>query len=156
MDETAHRYEHSIEVQLPFLQFLFDNNFLFVPICMSLSDEETAKDVGEDLANAISKLDHKKVVMIASSDFTHYEPDGIARDKDGYVIEAITELDVAKFYNRIYERYSSACGVGPIAAVMHAAKKLGASSGKRLKYATSGDVTGDRSAVVGYGGIIIF
>ncbi len=72
------------------------------------------------------------------------------------MIEAITELDVPKFYNRIYERYSSACGVGPIAAVMHAAKKLGAKEGKLVKYATSGDVTGMTSEVVGYGGIIIF
>ena len=155
VDETAHRYEHSIEVQLPFLQFLFGKHFLFVPICMSLSDEVTMREIGEDLANTIAKFD-KNVVLIASSDFTHYEPDEIARDKDEYVIEAITELDVPKFYNRIYERYSSACGVGPIAAVMHAAKKLGAKEGKLVKYATSGDVTGMTSEVVGYGGIIIF
>ncbi len=155
MDETAHRYEHSIEVQLPFLQFLRDKTFQLVPICMSLSDEETAREVGEDIANTIAQFD-KKIVVIASSDFTHYEPDRIAREKDEYVIEAITELDVAKFYNRIYERNSSACGVGPIAAMMHAAKKLGATQGELVKYATSGDITGDMSSVVGYGGIIIF
>ncbi|MCK4348205.1 MAG: AmmeMemoRadiSam system protein B, partial [Thermoplasmatales archaeon] len=74
VDETAHKYEHSIEVQLPFLQFLFDKNFQFVPICMSLSDEDTAREIGEDLANTIAKFE-KKVVVIASSDFTHYEPD---------------------------------------------------------------------------------
>jgi predicted class III extradiol MEMO1 family dioxygenase len=90
----AHRYEHSIEVQLPFLQFLRDKPFRLVPICMGLSDEETAREVGEDLADTIAKFD-KKVVVIASSDFTHYEPDRIAREKDEYVIEAITELDVA-------------------------------------------------------------
>lgn len=155
VDETAHRYEHSIEVQLPFLQFLFDKNFLFVPICMGLSDEDTAREVGEDLADTIAKFE-KKVVVIASSDFTHYEPDRIAREKDEYVIEAITELNVTKFYNRVYERNSSACGVGPIAVMMHAAKKLGAREGELIKYATSGDITGDRSSVVGYGGIIIF
>ena len=155
MDETAHRYEHSIEVQLPFLQFLRDKPFRLVPICMGLSDEETAREVGEDLADTIAQFD-KKIVVIASSDFTHYEPDRIAREKDEYVIEAITELDVAKFYNRIYERNSSACGVGPIAAMMHAAKKLGATQGELVKYATSGDITGDMSSVVGYGGIIIF
>jgi len=155
VDETAHRYEHSIEVQLPFLQFLFDKNFQFVPICMSLSDEDTTREMGEDLANTIAKFD-KKVVVIASSDFTHYEPDRIAREKDEYVIEAIKELDVAKFYNRIYGRNSSACGVGPIAAMVHTAKKLGAKEGKLIKYATSGDIVGDMSSVVGYGGIIIF
>ena len=155
VDETAHKYEHSIEVQLPFLQFLFDKNFLFVPICIGLSDEETAKEIGEDLADTIAKFDNK-VVVIASSDFTHYEPDSVAREKDEYVIEAITELDVAKFYNRIYERNSTACGVCPIAAMMHAAKKLGAREGELIKYATSGDIIGDKSSVVGYGGIIIF
>ena len=156
MDETAHGYEHSIEVQLPFLQFLRgDKPFQLVPICMGLSDEETAREVGEDMADTIAKFD-KKVVVIASSDFTHYEPDELARDKDKYVIEAIKELDVAKFYSRIYERNSSACGVGPIAAMMHAAKKLGATQGELVKYATSGDITGDMSSVVGYGGIIIF
>ncbi|MBL7117662.1 MAG: MEMO1 family protein [Candidatus Syntrophoarchaeum sp.] len=155
VDETAHKYEHSIEVQLPFLQFRFDKNFLFVPVCMSLNDEDTTREIGEDLANTIAKFG-KKVVVIASSDFTHYEPDRIAREKDEYVIEAIKELDVAKFYNRVYERNSTACGVGPIAAMMQAAKKLGAREGKLIKYATSGDVIGDTSRVVGYGGIIIF
>ena len=155
MDETAHRYEHSIEVQLPFLRFLRDKPFRLVPICMGLSDEETAREVGEDLANTIAQFD-KKIVVIASSDFTHYEPDRIAREKDEYVIEAITELNVAKFYNRIYERNVTACGVGPIAAMMHVTKKLGATQGELVKYATSGDITGDMSSVVGYGGIIIF
>ncbi|MCK4734831.1 MAG: MEMO1 family protein [Methanophagales archaeon] len=154
LDEKAHKYEHSIEVQLPFLQFLFDKTFLFVPICMGLYDEETTREVGEDLADTIAQTD-KKVVLIASSDFTHYEPDEFARSKDEYVIEAITELNVAKFYNRIYERNVSVCGLGPIAAVMYAAKKLGATEGKLISYATSGDSTGDRSSVVGYGGIII-
>ncbi len=155
LDENAHKYEHSIEVQLPFLQFLFNKNFRFVPICIGLSDEDTAKEIGEDLANTISKI-KKKVVVIASSDFTHYEPDRIAREKDEYVIEAIKALDVAKFYNRVYERNSTACGIGPIVAMMHAAKKLGAKEGELIKYATSGDVTGDRSGVVGYGGITVF
>lgn len=154
VDETAHRYEHSIEVQLPFLQFLFGKTFRFVPIGIGLSDEDTAREIGEDLADTIAKTD-KKVVMLASSDFTHYEPDRIAREKDEYVIEAIKELDIAKFYKRVYERAVTACGVDPIAAMMHAAKKLGAKEGKVAKYATSGDIIGDRSSVVGYGGIIV-
>ena len=155
VDETAHNYEHSIEVQLPFLQYLFDKNFQFVPICMSLSDEETTREIGADLANTIAKFD-KKVVVIASSDFTHYEPDRIAREKDKYVIEAITELNVTKFYKRTYERNVSVCGIGPIAAMMYAAKKLGAKEAELIKYETSGDIMGDKSSVVGYGGLIIF
>ncbi len=155
IDETAHQHEHSIEVQLPFLQYRFDS-FRIVPICMALSDEDTTREVGEDLASAIASFEDKKFVMIASSDFTHYEPDHVARDKDEFVIEAITELDIGKFYNRIFGCQSSACGIGPIASVMHAAKKLGATQGLLVRYATSGDVTGDRASVVGYGGIVIF
>jgi hypothetical protein len=155
IDETTHIREHSIEVQLPFLQFLFHKNFKFVPICLGLSDEETAKEIGETLAKIISVSD-KKVIVLASSDFTHYEPDNIAREKDKYVIEAITELNVGKFYHRIYERNVSACGVGPIASMMYAVKKLGAKRGKLVKYATSGDIIGDRSSVVGYAAIVIF
>jgi len=154
VDETAHSYEHSIEVQLPFLQYLFGRKFHFVPLSIALTDEDTTREIGEDLANTIAKIE-KKVVVLASSDFTHYEPDRIAREKDGYVIEAINELDVAKFYNRVYERNVTACGIAPIAAMMHAAKKLGATEGKLIKYATSADITGDHRAVVGYGGIII-
>ncbi|MHC1636047.1 MAG: MEMO1 family protein [Candidatus Methanospirareceae archaeon] len=154
LDEEAHRYEHSIEVQLPFLQFIFGKNFKFVPICMGLTDEETTKEIGDAIVRAISEVD-RRVVIIASSDFTHYEPDGVAKEKDRYVIEAIEELDVGKFYHRIYQRNVSACGVGPIAAMMNAVKKLGAKRGKVVKYATSGDITGDRSSVVGYAAIII-
>ncbi len=154
VDETAHRFEHSIEVQLPFLQFLFDKAFHFVPICIGLTDEDLAREIGEDIATTIAKTD-KKVVVLASSDFTHYEPDRIAREKDEYVIEAITELNVAKFYKRVYERNVTACGIAPIAAMMYAAKKLGATKGQVIQYATSGDITGEHRAVVGYGGIII-
>ncbi|MHC1610516.1 MAG: MEMO1 family protein [Candidatus Methanospirareceae archaeon] len=154
VDETAHRYEHSIEVQLPFLQFIFDTRFRIVPICIGLSGEDTAKEIGEDLAETIAKTD-KKVVVLASSDFTHYEPERIAREKDEYVIEAIKELDVAKFYKRVYERNVTACGVDPITAMMHAVRRLGATEGRVTKYATSGEITGDRSSVVGYCGIIV-
>ena len=154
VDETAHRYEHSIELQLPFLQFLFDETFRIVPISIGLIDADTAREVGTNLADTIAQSD-KKVVILASSDFTHYEPDETARVKDEYVIEAIKELDVAKFYKRVYERNVTACGVDQIAAMMHAAKKLGATEGRVTKYATSGDIIGDRSSVVGYGGIIV-
>jgi AmmeMemoRadiSam system protein B len=154
IDETAHRYEHSIEVQVPFLQYLFTGSFGFVPITMGLSDEGTVKEVGEDLASTIAKTG-KKVVILASSDFTHYEPYELARDKDEYVIAAIEELNVTKFFNRVYERNVTACGVGPIAVLIHAAKKLGAKQGKLVKYATSGEITGDWSSVVGYAAIII-
>ncbi|NYT00975.1 MAG: MEMO1 family protein [Methanocellales archaeon] len=150
VDETAHQYEHSIEVQLPFLQYRF-KDFKIVPVCMGLQDEETAKEVGIILANALKDRD---IIVLASSDFTHYESDKVARENDNLVIEAILELDTSKFYSRIHERYISVCGHGPIAVVMETTKALGAEKGKLLKYATSGDVTGDRSSVVGYAGIV--
>ncbi|MHC1582288.1 MAG: MEMO1 family protein [Candidatus Syntropharchaeia archaeon] len=151
-DETAHRYEHSIEVQIPFIQYMF-SSFKIVPICMGMQDRETARDIGNELFEAISNYD-RKVVFLASSDFTHYEPDEVARENDKYAIEPIIRLDVAEFYTRIYKRNVSACGVGPIASVMETVKKLGAGGGKLVKYETSGDVTGDRSSVVGYAGIV--
>ena len=153
IDETAHQYEHSIEVQLPFLQYRF-KDFKIVPICIGLQDEKTAKEVSVDLANALR--DREDVVVLASSDFTHYESDKAARENDNSVIEAIIDLDTLKLYSRIYEHHVSVCGYGPIAITMETTKALGAEKGKLLKYATSGDVSGDMSSVVGYAGIVIF
>ncbi|MFZ2410942.1 MAG: MEMO1 family protein [Candidatus Methanoperedens sp.] len=152
LDETAHKYEHSIEVQLPFLQHRF-RDFNIVPICMGMQDEETALDVGMELAEAIRKV-KKKVVIIASSDFTHYKPDKVARENDAYYINSILEFDVPGFYRRLFERNASVCGYGAIAAMLTATKALGAKKATLLKYSTSGDTTGDLAAVVGYAGII--
>jgi len=152
-DESAHKYEHSLEVQLPFLQHRF-RNFRIVPICMGMQDEETAFEVGEEISEAVRKV-KKKVVIIASSDFSHYKPDNVARDDDAYFIEPILALDTQKFYRRLYEREASVCGYGPIASMISASKNLGAKHGSLLKYSTSGDTTGDLFAVVGYAGIIV-
>lgn len=152
-DETAHKYEHSIEVQLPFLQHLF-SDFKIVPVCMGMQDEETALDVGMELAEAVRKV-NKKVVIIASSDFSHYKPDKVAREDDAYFIRSILDLDIPGFYRKLYERNASVCGYGPIAAMLTASKALGAKKGTLVKYSTSGDITGDLAAVVGYAGIIV-
>lgn len=152
-DETAHKYEHSIEVQLPFLQHLF-HDFKIVPICMGMQDEETALEVGMELAEAVRKV-NKKVVIIASSDFSHYKPDKVAREDDAYFIRSIIDLDIPGFYRKLYERNASVCGYGPIAAMLTASKALGAKKGTLVKYSTSGDITGDLAAVVGYAGIIV-
>jgi hypothetical protein len=152
-DESAHRYEHSIEVQLPFLQHRF-SDFRIVPICMGMQDEETALEVGGEISEAVLKV-NRKVVIIASSDFSHYKPDKVAREDDAYFIDPILALDTGEFYSRLYERAASVCGYGPIAAMLSASKNLGAKHGSLLKYSTSGDTTGDLSAVVGYAGIII-
>ena len=154
LDELAHNFEHSIEVQLPFLQHQFGNDFKILPICMGLQDEETAVEVGNEIARAVSESG-KKVVIIASSDFTHYQPADIAHDVDQHLIEAILDMDVPEFYRRRAEKNISACGYGPIAAMLTASNALGAKKASLLIYATSGDVTGDMSAVVGYAAIII-
>ena len=154
LDENAHRYEHSIEVQLPFLQYRFSHKFEIVPICMGMQDEQTAMEIGNQLAQVI-RDSNKKVVIIASSDFSHYVPDKVARDTDNYLIESVLALDVDEFYARLAEKNASACGYGPITAMLVASAQLGATGGTLLEYSTSGDVTGDTSAVVGYAGIIV-
>ena len=153
-DELGHRYEHSIEVQLPFLQYRFDQNFRILPICLGMQDEETAVEVGNLVANLVSESG-KKVVFIASSDFTHYQPANIARETDNEIIKAILNLDVSGIYERLYRRNASVCGYGPISAMLTASRKLGATRAELLNYSNSGDVSGDMDAVVGYAAIIV-
>ncbi len=153
-DELGHRYEHSIEVQLPFLQYRFDQDFKILPICLSMQDEETVTEVGNLIANLVSES-RKKVVFIASSDFTHYQPANIAREIDNEIIEAILDLDISEIYEKLYKRNASVCGYGPISAMLTASKKLGANRAELLKYSNSGEVSGDMDAVVGYAAIIV-
>jgi MEMO1 family protein len=151
-DETAHLYEHSIEVQLPFLQKRF-SGFKILPICMGMQDEETATEVGREISRAAQKL-HRRCIVIASSDFTHYEPQETARSVDAKLLEAILNMDVSELYSRVLRYNATACGYGPIAATITAASALGAKAGKLLAYATSGDVSGDYHQVVGYGAVV--
>lgn len=152
-DEVAHRFEHSIEVQIPFLQYRFKHDFRILPVCMGMQDEEIALEVGMEIARAITAIG-RKAVIIASSDFTHYQPAHVAESNDRYLIKAILDMNVDDLYNRLYARDISACGYGPIAATITAARELGASKAELLKYATSGEVTGDESGVVGYASLI--
>ena len=96
----------------------------------------------------------KKTMIIGSSDFTHYEPNDFAHKQDEALIEQILKMDIDGFYNVLHKRQVTACGYGAIAATMIASKELGATKGTLLRYATSGDITGDKSSVVGYGSII--
>jgi AmmeMemoRadiSam system protein B len=151
-DEMAHAEEHSIEVQLPFLQKRF-SQFKILPISLGgFQDQETALDVGRTVAKAILDL-KKDCTILASSDFTHYRPHDQARKVDAKFIESILNMDVPEFYGRLSEYDATVCGYGPIAAAMTASRLLGATNGKLLRYATSGDVSGDYSQVVGYGAI---
>jgi AmmeMemoRadiSam system protein B len=148
VNNAAHRTEHSIEVQIPFLQYRFED-FDIVPICMGLQGTDAIQTVFRALKNVADE----NIIVIASSDFTHYEPDSVVRDVDKRVIESITALNTAEFLKRA--KSTSVCGFGPIAVALEYAKFKSANQGKVLKYATSGDVSGDLRAVVGYAGIVL-
>ena len=119
-----------------------------------MQDEETAVEVGDLVASLVSESG-KRVVFIASSDFTHYQPASLAREVDKEIIEAILNLDVSGIYERLYRRNASVCGYGPISAMLTASKKLGANRAELLNYSNSGEVSGDMDAVVGYAAIIV-
>jgi AmmeMemoRadiSam system protein B len=147
VDDLAHRFEHSIEVQLPFLQYLYGSDFKFVPICFQIQDLSSAMEVGKAL---IEVLANKNAVIIASSDMTHYEPQENTSKKDREALKAVVDMDEKRFYSIIEMQNVTACGYGPIAAAIVAAKGLGAKEAKLLCYKNSGDITGDYSRVVGY------
>ena len=151
LDSFSHSKEHSIEVQVPMLQETFSHDMKILPVSLINQEQQTATKVG----SAIAKIAQKKdALLIGSSDFTHYEENGFAHRQDLALIEPILKLDVDEFYKILYERKVTACGFGAIASTMTACKELGATEGKLLKYATSGDVSGDKSSVVGYASII--
>jgi AmmeMemoRadiSam system protein B len=150
VDDLAHRFEHSIEVQLPFLQYLYGSGFKFVPICFQMQDLDSAVEVGMALVEVLAS---KNAVVIASSDMTHYEPQGNAEAKDLAALKAVEAMDEKLFYSIIKTRNVTACGYGPIAAVITVAKGLGAKEARLLCYKSSGDVTGDYSSVVGYAAV---
>lgn len=153
-DDFAHSRDHCIEVQLPFLQCI-KQDFRIVPIVLVSQRSDTAYDLGNAISGTIGeKVALDNTLLIASSDFTHYEPNSDAHRKDGELIKAILALDVNKYYAVLERLDVTACGYGAIATMMVAAKNLGAIRGELLKYATSGDVTGDTSAVVGYSSIV--
>jgi AmmeMemoRadiSam system protein B len=150
VDDSAHAFEHSVEVQLPFLQYLYGSSFKFVPICFLMQDLESSREVGSALAKA---LIGKNAVIIASTDMTHYEPLRSTEKKDKAAIEAVLKLDEQQLYSTVEGFNISMCGPGPTTALVAAAKALGAKKAELLCYKTSGDITGDYSAVVGYASI---
>ncbi|HUU13123.1 MAG TPA: AmmeMemoRadiSam system protein B [Terriglobia bacterium] len=152
-DAAAHAEEHSLEVQLPFLQQM-QEDFTFVPIAIGVGGYAVLDSLGRGLAQA-AKRAAKPFLIIASSDMNHYEPDSITRVKDRKAIDKIIALDPEGLYDVIRREDISMCGYGPTIAMLTAAKELGASKAELVKYATSADASGDRSAVVGYAGIIV-
>ncbi len=152
VDDSAHAYEHSIEVQLPFLQYLYGSAFKFVPVSFLMQDFESSGEVGQAVAGA---LEGKNAVIIASTDMTHYEPHEVAEKKDKKALSALEKLEERGFYSTVEGFNITACGYGPVVAMVTAAKLLGARKGQILCYKTSGDVTGDYSAVVGYASVAL-
>jgi AmmeMemoRadiSam system protein B len=151
IDEEAHAFEHSIEVQLPFIQFLFKDAAKFVPICMMMQDLRTSREIAKAI---VEQSDGRDVVIVASSDFTHYEPHDAAVRKDEMAIEAITRLDDSALNELGESSKVTMCGYGPITTLIAAAKLIGGVRAKLLTHKTSGDITGDKSAVVGYSSLV--
>jgi len=155
LDDVAHSREHSIEVQIPFLQAMAGSlieKISILPICMMLQDFETATEVGNELFALIHEVDLPSIVL-GSSDLTHYEPHKRAFEKDSKLLKEVEEVDIPAFYTVIEKLNLSACGYGAIAATMQVSKRLGKTKGEILKYATSGDTSGDKSSVVGYASV---
>lgn len=152
-DEAAHSHEHSLEVQLPFMQY-FKKDFKIVPIVLSLGGLDAYEELGQAIASSIKKR-NRDTLIVASSDMTHYEPHEVAKEKDKVAIDAILKLDEEQLLKKVEEHNISMCGCVPAAVMLIAARALGAKSARLIKYQTSGDTSGDYSAVVGYAGIIV-
>jgi len=153
-DPYAFSKEHSIEVQLPFIQYYF-KNVKFVPIAMWRQTLSTSRELGKAIAKALREY-KRRVYVLASSDFNHYEPHDVTVKKDDMAIGKILELDEAGLFDVASRFDISICGIGPIASVIVVAKELGFSNATLLKHATSGDTSGYRDETVGYASILFY
>ncbi len=152
-DSAAHRAEHAAEVELPFLQ-LRQPNLRIVPIALGTGQFEVLEQLGLALADVIARQ-KEPTLMVASSDMNHYESDVVTRAKDHQAIERILTLDARGLFDVVTQQNVSMCGFGPAVAMLTAARQLGAKSAELVKYATSGDISGDRDLVVGYAGVVV-
>ena len=154
-DTLAHSLEHSIEVELPILNHFF-GDFKFVPIACQRGTIVDYQEAALGIFEAIKSLKNSKdILLVASTDLTHYEPDQAARKKDRRAIEAIIDLDEEELVKRVRKEDITLCGEAPLAIFISCLKRLGARKSQVALYQTSGDVTGDKSSVVGYVGIIV-
>jgi len=152
-DRSAHAHEHSLEVQLPFLQVLAPG-FRFSGICVGTADYSALDSLGHALARAIQSL-QDPVLVVCSSDMNHYESAETALRKDRMAIEKIQQVDARGLYQVVIDEDISMCGFAPAVSVLTACRELGAREGRLIKYANSGDVSGDYERVVGYAGLAI-
>jgi len=149
-DSVAHEREHSLEVQLPFLQVL-DPGFTFVPIALGTIHFDQLVSIGESLGKILTA--EPGVLLLTTSDFNHYEDDTITRKKDRLAIEQILNLDPRGLFDVCRKEKISMCGLGPTVAMLSALRVTGSNQAELVKYATSADVSGDTSAAVGYAGL---
>lgn len=155
-DNLAHAHEHSLEVELPFLQY-FNEKIAIVPIAFFPAEAQILQEIGRDIAAAIRKLNlQNSTLLVASSDMTHYEPKDQAWKKDEEAIQAILALDEERLLGVVSDLGISMCGYIAVAVMLVAAKELGAKKAELVKYMTSADVTQDTSSVVGYAGVIVY
>lgn len=151
-DENAHVAEHSLEVQLPFLQYIYGDSFTLIPITMEWLDVDICRGLGNAIAAAFSPED---TLIVASSDLSHYERQDTVNNKDSIALEAIVKLDVNAFADAVQQYNITACGIGPIIAALTACSIWGATEAQVLRHATSGDVSGDYDRVVGYASVAV-
>jgi AmmeMemoRadiSam system protein B len=152
-DPVAHEREHSLEVQLPFLQFLA-KDLQFVPVVLATDRYGAIEELGHAVAKVIA-AEKERVLVIASTDMNHYENDASTRVKDRRAIERILALDARGLYDTVRGEGISMCGYAATTAMLVAMHELGATEARLVRYATSGDVSGDREQVVGYAGIVV-
>ncbi len=152
-DDLAHAREHAVEVQLPFLQ-VKNPSVRVVPITMMYMSMEIAADIGKTIANVV-RAQSSPVLLVASSDMNHYEPQSVANRKDKIAIDRVLNMDPAGLYRAIHEHNISMCGYIPAVTLLNAAIDLGAGKAELVDYRTSGEVSNDYSSVVGYAGIIV-
>ncbi len=152
-DSKAHIFEHSLEVQLPFFAY-FSKDVKIVPVAIFSASLDDCIKIAEGIAKAIKGLEYP-VIILASTDMSHYLSDKIARQKDKKAIDKILELDPKGLYETVLNEKISMCGYLPTTVMIFASKFLGANSARLVKYMTSGDVSGDYDSVVGYTGIIL-
>ncbi len=153
-DMTAHRFEHALEVQLPFMQYILGADLRFVPITVGTGEWFHLETVGNAMAEVIRNVD-SQTMIIASSDMNHYESDSLTRVKDRKAIDKVLALDARGLYDVVRRERISMCGYAPTTSMLIAAGQLGATAAELVKYATSGDVSGDFDRVVGYAGIVV-
>jgi MEMO1 family protein len=154
-DALAHRYEHGIEVQLPFLQHLEGSRPRFVPIVVGTTNWEYLEQLGTAVGETVMRVD-PSTLIIASSDMNHYESDSVTRAKDALAIDEMLKLDPVRLFATVRRANISMCGLGPAVAMLVAVQSLGSARAKLVKYATSAETSGDFERVVGYAGILVF